>query len=104
MHAAGSVDDQKVGFALFGGMNRVECQSARVTALAASDNFDSDALAPDAKLVDSCSSESVAGGQNNLFAVFNETPGEFGDRCSLADTVYTDDEINSQTFRIENRI
>ena len=94
MEPAGGVDDDPVE--AFGEcrLDRIEDDGGGVVSLPGSDDGHLQLLGPAAELFDRCGPESVAGSENDAFALPAIAMGEFGDGRGLPGTVDADDHFD----------
>ena len=81
---AGGIDDKDVETARLGPVAGVVGHAGRVAALLILDDLATDALTPDAQLLDGGGTKRIAGSHHHLFAVGLEAVGQLGNRRRLA--------------------
>jgi hypothetical protein len=101
VEASGGVNDEHIGVARFGGLERVEEDCRRVGALFLLDKRDARSFSPDSELVGGGGAEGVGGADQNVVAFGLDALREFADGCRLAHSVDADDHhhVRRDVFR-----
>ena len=92
VQAAGGVDDDVVGVARFGRLQRVEEHGRGIAARLVLDDFGSGAIAPDFQLLDGGGAKGIGSGQQNGLALRPQQMRQLADRGGLAGAVHADDQ------------
>jgi hypothetical protein len=110
VQSAGGVDDQHVGAARHGGLERIEDHRGGIGAGRLSHHLDVDASPPRFQLLDGGGPERVGGGEDDVATLALETGGQLGARGGLAGAVDAEHQqhararVQRQGLRLAQRV
>ncbi|MNO43062.1 hypothetical protein D3C76_332730 [compost metagenome] len=100
LQSARSIADEYIHVPLLGSLNGIEHHRSRVRTGLLLDDIHTCTLSPDLQLLNGPRTESIASGEQNLFALLFIAVCQFANGGCLADTIYANEQNNSDAVRV----